>query len=231
MHILLAISVLAFAALLWATIAIANHIRRARRRRRRFMESTAQLAAQSPASPLNLSQVIPKRSVPELSFTDLAAPPPPIPEPEVTAAALADELPTDTEAATSEPELTVAAEEQLETEVHPNPHFEPEPKAPIEAFVPEPEITLAAEEQLEDEATPPEPEHVSMRASEFEPLQPPPLTKPIRTGPPKHPLASLIPPIERPDWAFFNKDMGDLSDPEPRSSSRPKIRIAKPDSR
>jgi hypothetical protein len=37
----------------------------------------------------------------------------------------------------------------------------------------------------------------------------------------KHLLSQLVPPLERPDWAYFNKDMGDLSDPEaPRSRLR-----------
>jgi hypothetical protein len=40
----------------------------------------------------------------------------------------------------------------------------------------------------------------------------------------RHPLAQLVPPMERPDWAYFNKDMGDLSDPEP---SRSRVRDLK----
>jgi len=281
MRILFAISILAFIALLWASIAIVQHVRRQRRRRRRFLDSTATLVSQSSTAPLGIAHLSPAQSIPELSFTDLAAPPPPPPPPpQETEAALADELPTETEAATSEPEATPALEVDVApepiaeagtvsaAEVQPTVEPEPEPQRELEPevslateehleaeaapeletqpeieqhyepdFTPEPEITEIAEEQLETEAAP-EPNIIASEpeaAPEQEPVQaaipePPPLVRPIRTGPPKHPLAQLVQPLHRPDWAYFNKDMGDLSDPEPRTDSRPKIRAFKPDS-
>jgi hypothetical protein len=40
----------------------------------------------------------------------------------------------------------------------------------------------------------------------------------LRNSSPRHQLASLLAPLPpqsaRPDWAYFNKDMGDLSDPQ-----------------
>lgn len=254
MRILFAISILAFLALLWATIAIVQHVRRARRRKRRFLES-APTPLRSASSGLGLASLPPTRAVPELSFTDLAAPPPPRPEP----VSVADELPVETEAATSEPELTLQTEEHLESKAQPETSPEPEPLQ-IDPE-PEPEITAKAEEQLEAEAEPtsepeasPESETSPETTTEAttepqstaqpepipettpEPFQaaipePPPLKRPIRIGPPKHLLAQLVQPIHRPDWAYFNKDMGDLSDPEPRADTRPKIRIAKSASR
>ena len=40
------------------------------------------------------------------------------------------------------------------------------------------------------------------------------LRRPVRSVHPAHPAAPFI-PTRRPDWAYFNKDMGDLSDPVP----------------
>jgi hypothetical protein len=47
--------------------------------------------------------------------------------------------------------------------------------------------------------------------------EPPPSVPPVSPRP-----AHL--PISRADWAYFNKDMGDLSDPAP-AGSRSRIRI------
>ena len=89
-----------------------------------------------------------------------------------------------------------------------------------------PELVLAAIEQpdaesaiLEQSASTAEetPLAQAQAVSESSVPVPPPPRRPFRAVPPKHPLASLIPPIHRPDWAYFNKDMGDLSDPAPRA--------------
>jgi len=285
MRILFVISILAFIALLWATVAIVQHVRRQRRRQRRFLESNGTLAVQSTAAPLGITGLPSKTSIPLLTFTDPAAPPPPLPPPPVPGpvaevqqepeASVADELPVETEGATSEPEVIQLADESPTTAASPEPEIapvaevqpavEPEPESEItlaieehlEAesytapetipevqphhepdFTPEPEITAAAEEQLESEPAS-EPDTLSVEpepAPEPEATQstipePPPLVRPIRSGPPKHPLAQLVQPLPRPDWAYFNKDMGDLSDPEPRSNGRPKLRTLKPTSR
>ena len=209
-----AISLFALLALLWASFAIAQHIRRARRRRRRFLESTAPLP-----------------TAPELSFADPAAPiqqhsaPPPAPA--AFPFAQPREYAASSITAAPEPEVTLAAEENLE-EPQPAPYI-PEPLSRPISSAPEPEITVAAEDNLEQtEPEPiaqPAPEPVYDEAAKFPGFS---YTKPrsLRPATPqKHPLASLVPPLERPDWAYFNKDMGDLSDPEPRHSSRPKIRV------
>ena len=62
MRFLFTISVLALAALLWASAAIVQHVRRSRRRRRQLLEETADLAAQqaSPGHQLQRALALPR---------------------------------------------------------------------------------------------------------------------------------------------------------------------------
>lgn len=85
MRILLAISLVAFAALLWASISIAQHIRHARRKRRHDLAERARLrAANAIARASQPAGVAEAASAAEIPAADAGhpVPPPPIPEPE-----------------------------------------------------------------------------------------------------------------------------------------------------
>ena len=143
MRILFAISVVAFVALLWAFFSTAQHIRRARRRRK--LAASARLAAETRTS------------------TDAAVPlsPPPQERP-----------------ATAAPDETLAGRYPLSS--HRNIRF-------IESSTAQPV------------APPPPPRPDPLKPSGMGLSRP--ATSPL-TG-------------DRQDWAYFNKDMGDLSDPRP----------------
>jgi len=298
MRVLVAISILAFAALLWASIAIFRHIQRTRRRRRRALE-----AARNSLIPVVPVAIVapppPPPIVPEITFTDPEAPPPEItytdPEPpvrELTPPAVQPYLrqaearqvevrPTDPR---TQPEPAATAEEFLDTLPPPSSpalresSFSPIPAWPHFGFTPsrpaqplrstittpaEPEQALAAEQALEDQqisgripTPPPEPipyaaPPLTESSSSVTPaargpiqIQPPaPAVKPLY--PSAHPtLAESTPlpppplsprsadqPLRRADWAYFNKDMGDLSDPAPAGSrSRIPAFVPKPKS-
>ena len=49
------------------------------------------------------------------------------------------------------------------------------------------------------------------------------LRRPVRSVHPPHSAAPFVLPLRRPDWVYFNKDMGDLSDPTP-SRIRDRVR-------
>jgi hypothetical protein len=49
------------------------------------------------------------------------------------------------------------------------------------------------------------------------------LRRPVRSVHPPHPAPPFALPLRRPDWVYFNKDMGDLSDPTP-SRIRDRVR-------
>lgn len=293
MRVLVAISILAFAALLWASIAIFRHIQRTRRRRRRALEAARNNLYLYPAVPVAI--VVPPPPppvVPEITFTDPEAPLPEItytdPEPpvrELTPPAVQPYLrqaeprqvevrPTDSR---PQPEPEATAEEFLDTLPPPTPpaprdsSFSPIPAWPHFGFTPsrpaqplrspitipaEPELALAAVQALEDQqvsgrmpTSPPEPipyaapveSSASATPARLPMLihPPPPAVKPVYPSPyplqqgsqqpqaaeeplpspqPPVPLRPAHQPISRADWAYFNKDMGDLSDPAPAGS-------------
>jgi hypothetical protein len=273
MRILLAISFVALIALLWAMVAIMQHVRRARRRRKRFLESVPAASEHG----LGLANMVPATKVPEMNFKDLAAPEPEfLPTFEPAIAMAQSDFVDSVQAEAAEPEISAAAEEQLEAAAAPPAIFVPadEPLTGPATADAEPEITAATEDFIEAEAaaepatseTEIVPEHheedphqdemdevdatcapsqtfvtnyipyaapapavatASITPSEDHYPAPPdhePATpRVVRSHSAKHPLASLVPQLNRPDWAYFNKDMGDLSDPEPRSV-RPKMR-------
>jgi hypothetical protein len=291
MRVLVAISILAFLALLWACVAIFQHIRRTQRRRRRALEASrndltptvpAALITPTPAAPVipEITFHDPEAPLPEIAFTDSQAP---IREPSPQAfqpylrrsefhRPAASPVPL--VAHTLQPEI-VPAEEFVDTlPPPPNPEpprdaaFSPVPAWPHFGFTParpaqpfrapiiptaEPELTLAAEQAMEDHQVsgrmpdpPAEPIPYAAPAESSASVTPArlplvihppaPAVKPIypsahptlaeSTPPPPPPLPprSGKHPVVRADWAYFNKDMGDLSDPAP-AGSRTRVRI------
>lgn len=84
MRILLAISLVAFAALLWASISIAQHVRQARRKRRHDLAERARLRAENAIARASQPQAAPAETAPqEIPVVEPGhpVPPPPIPEP------------------------------------------------------------------------------------------------------------------------------------------------------
>lgn len=147
MRILFAISLVAFVALLWASISAAQHIRRARRRR-------------------NLAQVF------DPAVINSNAP-------------VSESWP----APAAAPPVASAALQQTSAE----------PRFPLSSQ----RIRTGESSATQPIATP---------------VQPPPApdqsNTPTATSP-SVPPSTVSPPQPRPDWAYFNKDMGDLSDPTP----------------
>jgi hypothetical protein len=140
---------------------------------------------------------------------------------------------TEPATAEAEPEITVDAEDFVEAEaaaeVVPEPHAEEPQQAEADASSEAPQIY--ATNYIPYAAPAPAAASAANDASiatveEHGPAAPghvPATPRVVRSHSAKHPLASLVPQLNRPDWAYFNKDMGDLSDPEPRSV-RPKMR-------
>jgi len=306
MRVLVAISILAFLALLWAFVAIFRHIGRTRRRRRRALESSRNDLAPTPDRAI-IAPPPPPVGVPEITFTDPEAPLPevsftdpraPIHEPaspafqpyvrpvetrqpassatpivihnHKTEVALADEF-VDTLPPPPPPSTAAippATRESTFSPIPAWPHFGFTPsrqaqplRVPITAPA-EPEQALAAEQAIEDHQisgrspiSPPEPipyagPSLTDSSASVNPARlpmlihpPPPAVKPVYPSaypapppepvleaeqPPRPPLPmrSGQHPTARADWAYFNKDMGDLSDPSP-AGSRTKIRAAK----
>jgi len=62
----------------------------------------------------------------------------------------------------------------------------------------------------------PSPESSTVQSDPF-------LRRPVRSVHPPQAAPSFVLPLRRPDWAYFNKDMGDLSDPAP-SRIRDRVR-------
>jgi hypothetical protein len=69
MRVLVAISILAFLALLWASIAIFQHIRRAQRRRRRSLESSDTNLSPTPPLPPPVFQGTGPQPMPRSDWT------------------------------------------------------------------------------------------------------------------------------------------------------------------
>jgi hypothetical protein len=157
MRVLVAISILAFLALLWASIAIFRHIRRAHRRRRRFLESAGAslnaapperfVIAPAPTAPFSpeITFTDPEAPLPEVAFTDPEAPilepmPPPAYQPYLRQA----------------PALQVDAQQvdAQQTEVR-TPPLQPVQPIPYAAPASEPEIPTSTNAFLDSQ--PPDP--------------------------------------------------------------------------
>jgi hypothetical protein len=296
MRVLVAISILAFAALLWASIAIYRHIRRTQRRRRRALEASLNnfvlpqpIAAIAPpvARPVvpEITFSDPEAPLPEVAFTDPRAPirPPAAPafqpyvrqaEPRPQSAPVlitlvdanphqvssADEFvdtlppPPSTPTATTQPVHAAAVPAPPAPPIPRDPSLSPIPAWPHFGFTPAPRPQPAVKPLPEDDFH--EPARSPMPSPEPIPYAAPPLSEssatvaaargPIQIQPPAPAIRPLYPsshptlaestppppppprqgqqPMRRADWSYFNKDMGDLSDPPP-AGSRPRIRI------
>jgi len=238
MRILVAISILVLLALLWATVSIVRHIRKSRRRNRFLRENTPQLEA-APAVFTPVSSKSPEPTFAELAAKALAAsspaaspastPPPAgvssarrmavsqtpsagalgliaqarklsheMPQPQIRPSGIHKAA-----AATPEPQpvLTIVEVPQL-----------PATAPPIEVFTQQPLVPLAASVADASE-TPPAPRTPAFASIPF-------FRRPVRSA---HSTPAFTLPAHRPDWVYFNKDMGDLSDPTP-SRIRDRVR-------
>jgi hypothetical protein len=174
MAILFAISVAAFFALIWASVSIARHIRRARRRRWRASAVTqsATWGGSESTSPLTDAPALAVKAE-QIS----APPPPPIPTQTAASESLAIRFPLSSQRRSAESSAAQA--------------------------VATPSLTPPAEPVGASQALP----------SETGPASPPGATSAVRRPP-----VSVAAPTNsgsRTDWAYFNKDMGDLTDPVP----------------
>jgi len=264
MRVLVAISILAFLALLWASIAIFRHIRRAHRRRRRFLESSqGNLNPVAPDRIVIAPPVAALQDVPEITFTDPEAPIPEVtftdpearlPEPasaaqpafqpflrQAEAHPLATQPPTRLDL-TPEPESKATQNEFQDTLPPPPPEprntsQSPLPPWPHFGFTPSRSTSSTDSTEPLPYAAPPVTESSAAVTPDRTPLeiQPPaPAVKPLypplnqqqpEAAPPPRPMPQRAGqlPLRRIDLAYFNKDMGDLSDPVP-AHSRPKTR-------
>ena len=238
MRILVAISILVLLALLLATVSIVRHIRKSRRRSRFLRENTPQLEA-APAVFTPVSSKSPEPTFAELAAKALAAsspaaspastPPPAgvssarrmavsqtpsagalgliaqarklsheMPQPQIRPSGIHKAA-----AATPEPQpvLTIVEVPQL-----------PATAPPIEVFTQQPLVPLAASVADASE-TPPAPRTPAFASIPF-------FRRPVRSA---HSTPAFTLPAHRPDWVYFNKDMGDLSDPTP-SRIRDRVR-------
>jgi len=274
MRILLAISVLALAALLWATISIVRHIRKSRTRSRFLRQMQSQIERHDPlpiqvpaAPPVPLQHRTPTAA--ELSFAELAmksfAPEPVVPAP-APLRNTPGQAPISSAGRAVSPQTSsagalglIAAARKISQDI-PQPRMRPSGirkafggatpspaaslhPARIEALpaqpsfaapiTPRPELFPIAEPA---KAAPP----FSIDSPEWQPrklprpaepvaanaplARPDPfLRRPVRSAPSPHPAPPFALPLRRPDWVYFNKDMGDLSDPLP-SRMRDRVR-------
>lgn len=205
MTTLFAISVAAFVALMWASISAARHIRRTRRRRQ-SVERAAPVFVPSPEAARAAEALAAghwgRASRPDWKAVEAVTEPPPTP------------------ARDSEPvEAKPADVSLLDTTVSP----------PAAAAVPPPEIRfpLSSQRRASSAAI------ATAREAASNAAPPPESSEPVRpaTSSAAVPAANFQlrrPPASasdsRPDWAYFNKDMGDLRDPEPRFRERPRQR-------
>jgi len=104
---------------------------------------------------------------------------------------------------------------ELKPAVVPQPALEPQPVLRIVEIPQVPQATPVAAEPLPE---PLEPLPVAAKTSAFAGI--PFLRRPVRSV---QPAPAFTLPAHRPDWVYFNKDMGDLSDPSP-SRIRDRVR-------
>ena len=250
MRVLVAISILAFLALLWASVAIFRHIRRAQRRRRRSLESSANSLSPTPPDRFVIAPPPSATVAPEITFTDPEAPVPevaftdteaPIPEPSPAYQPVLRLPERQNQSAqpilyaTPAPEPTTLATTEgfLDTlPPPPDPALSPRPAWPHFGFTPA--RPVASKEPIPYAAPPSGESSAAVVRAPIEIQPPAPAVKPLYPSahptiaeappppPPPVPQRSEPQPMRRVDWAYFNKDMGDLSDPAP-AGSRPKI--------
>jgi hypothetical protein len=247
MHSLLVISVLALFTLLWAALATAQHVRRARRRQRRLREFTADqqgrllvprepyapaMRFRDPLEPSAATAAVPFASVRSRTIDQPAADQPAADQSaapttdndQTVVTAVAEDFVQPPQA--DEPFLEAETFAAQETFAAPKP-AELEPLLEVESLVAsevcvEPDVVssdASAEEVASVAAeTWSEPETAEAR----EPESPLPDLTPAMPPRSSHGLGvKAVRPVVRADWAFFNKDMGDLSDPYETPRHRP----------
>jgi hypothetical protein len=248
MRILLGISALVLVAILWCMVAIMQHVRLARRRARLLREQR-ELGARSAslwASP-SVEQVAPLPT--RFATADACDKPTPQPQPQekpLHAAPPPASLTQATQAQT--PPLTRALPPLPNREVPRQrpaaiPVVAAASHAPLRIleFVPNASSSESnAPSQSFADVFPAAPMFPDLqptthkRATRVMAVAAPPVVampptadadpgqrRPVRSAPP--PTSSEVRPANRPDWIYFNKDMGDLSDPAP-SRVRDRVR-------
>lgn len=234
MTILFAISVAAFVAIMWASISIARHVRRTRRRR---VETPTGVVPTFSPEAARAAEALAAGAWGRTSRPDWkAAPPPPLPEeahpePEPLPTPIRDFVPTMAPLKRPEPQPIAPPE--------PPPAREPIAAAPAPPAIPAPApipsvpeirfpltsqriassaaIAVAREAALASAAAEPTPEPAPEPRSPQSSASQPATNFQLRRPP-------APAPDSRSDWAYFNKDMGDLRDPEPRFRERPRGR-------
>jgi hypothetical protein len=242
MRILVAISILVLLVLLWATVSIIQHIRKSRRRSRFLREDTPQLEAAHVLSPS-----------PEPTFAELAAKTltvslptasPAIAPPHAGVSSARRMAVSQTPSAGA---LGLIAQARKLSQDMPQPQIRPSGVHKAVVATPEPQPVLTIVEVPQLPAAPPPIEilaEIPVIPSQPVPVQvvtqplaasvadvleisPAPRTPAFASIPffrrPIRPAPAFTLPAHRPDWVYFNKDMGDLSDPTP-SRIRDRIR-------
>jgi len=191
MRILLSISILAFVALLWATVSIAHHISSDRRRRRSLRSKES----------ANLPQISQSLTHTPIAISELSI----------------------TEVFSSAPILSTHLQRPVfESKPVRQPSAPAFPAFSLPKLKPTPSASAL---QMPSAAL------LSGLLAQPQPLRPTLVESPASMNPLlRRPVQSALLPAEttaalpsrRTDWAYFNKDMGDLSDPAP-AGSRPKI--------
>lgn len=244
MPILLAVSVLAFVALLWATVSIAGFVRRARRRRRRRLADAAEFTVGGLATrgleprPLvymdpGAVPVVPAQTestAPELqpmtSAMQITPPPVTPPMPEAAPASPGSKEPI--AAQISIPSATGLVSPTLHDQLPGPAVLEPPVSEPHASGLPGSELialdaglsSLPAESSTADGL---KPDLATTEPSTRNEVPPPPLPDPpppprLRSFPTrlgKHTLAVPASDVLAPRWNPFSKDFADLTDPVP----------------
>jgi hypothetical protein len=186
MRILIVVSALALAAVLWATSSIGRHIYKTRRRSRFLRKRRPQSWADPVSAPL----------IPLRQMSPMAVEVPSDLSPEVFSVLPEFEelLPALTVVEAAEQPATTFSKLAVDT-------FDNQPRKQPYSVEPQPTEALGAPVFHPDTF----------------------LRRPVRSVYPQAPATPFALPIRRPDWAYFNKDMGDLSDPSP-SRVRDRVR-------
>jgi hypothetical protein len=232
MRILLTISILALAALLWASVSIVQHIRLSRRRRVAITlkqpKSRTLIRVRLPERKHQpVREMQPKHNSGVLGIAGMAAKPierpaapaprPPYAFPTPVSFAYASPQPVMpvTQASVRTPVVSMIAAAEPVTRVVPVIAPLPEPVSPAEPA----NLTELAAVVTEAEPVP-----VSEIPQRMQPQSVPAAAAEVADPHARRPVRSVVPqpvapvfgtPLRRPDWAYFNKDMGDLSDPLP----------------
>jgi len=247
MRILVAISILVLLALLWATVSIVQHIRKSRRRNRFLRENTPPLEVAPALSPS------PEPTFAELAAKALAASAASSPiriAAESSPAGVSSARRMAVPQTPSTGALGLIAQARKLSQDMPQPQIHPSGIHKTIAATPKPQPVLTIVEVPQLPAAPPPIEilpEIPVISSQPVPVQvvtqplaasvadvletsPAPRTpafasipffrRPVR---PAHPAPAFTLPAHRPDWVYFNKDMGDLSDPTP-SRIRDRVR-------